>query len=262
MADTQEPSGAERVASILLAFVGSGGVHERLGVSEIARAVGRERSQVSRMLKALAKTDLLYQDPEDRTYQLGWQLQVLAAGAGNQALVRAARPVLQGLVARTGETALISVQQGKASLTVLREDSHRSLRAGGWVGRSSPLHCSASGRALVFDTDPELLEVLVEEDLQLPAPGPLAPKSFAELSVRLDAERAQGFSVASEEVEVGLTSVAAPVRSGSGQIIAVVNTSGPSSRMVDRTDEIGRLTMAASIAIAKSLKHPEGRIRR
>lgn len=261
MADSQELSGAEKVASILRTFVGSNGVRERLGVSEIARAVGRERSQISRMLKALAKADLLYQDPEDRTYQLGWQLQVLAAGAGNQALVRTARPVLQGLVARTGETALISVQQGKDSLTVLKEDSHRSLRAGGWVGRSSPLHCSASGRALVFDTAPELLEALVEEDLRLPVPGPLAPKSFTDLSARLEMERAQGFSVARDEVEVGLTSVGAPIRDGSGRIIAVVNTSGPSPRMIDRVDEIGELTMAASMAIAKSLKHPEVRNR-
>lgn len=255
-----EPSGAEKVASILLAFVGSSGVHERLGVSEIARAVGRERSQVSRMLKALAQTRLLEQDPEDRTYHLGWPLQVLAAGAGNQALIRAARPILQALVARTGETALLSVQQASTSLTVFREDSRHALRAGGWVGRSSPLHCTGSGRALMFDTDPELVAFLVEEDLKLPAPGPRAPRTLDELLARLKTEHAQGYSFASEEVEVGLTSLGAPVRDGSGQIIAVVNTSGPSSRVVERKDEIGRLTVAAAAALAKELRRPPGRL--
>ena len=113
-------SSAERVAALLLAF-GAGGAEGDHGVSDLARAVGRERSQVSRMLQALQRGGLVEQDPETRRYRLGWPLLVLASGAGNAALLRAARPALRKVVARTGEVALLSVQRGNRSLTVLRE---------------------------------------------------------------------------------------------------------------------------------------------
>lgn len=70
-------SSAERVAALLLAFAdkGADGDHK---VSDLARAVGRERSQVSRMLHALQRSGLVEQDEETRRYRLGWPLLVLA----------------------------------------------------------------------------------------------------------------------------------------------------------------------------------------
>ncbi|WP_197487900.1 helix-turn-helix domain-containing protein [Rhodococcus sp. LB1] len=61
-------------------------------VSDLAREVGRERSQVSRMLKALERGGLVEQAPESKRYRLGWSLLVLATGAGDIPLPRAARP--------------------------------------------------------------------------------------------------------------------------------------------------------------------------
>jgi DNA-binding IclR family transcriptional regulator len=86
------------------------------------------------MLQALKRAHVLDQDPETRRYRLGWRVRVMAAGAGDQVLVRAARPLLQTLVARTGEVALLSVQEANRSLTVMREESQNSLRGGGWLG--------------------------------------------------------------------------------------------------------------------------------
>lgn len=245
-------STAERVAALLLAFESSDGADR--SVSELARLVGRERSQVSRMLKSLARGGLVEQDEVHRTYRLGWNLRVLAAGAGNQLLVRACRPVLQALVARTGEVALLSVQEGNRSLTVLREESDQSLQAGGWIGRRSPLHCTASGRALMFDADDEQVEALTATDLITPIAGGGAPKNLAALLQRLSAERRRGYSTASEEVEVGLTSMSAPVRDGVGQILGVINVSGPTSRLGDRIDTVGALLLRAAHTASRSLR--------
>ena len=60
-------------------------------------------------------------------------------------------------------------------------------------------------------------------------------------------------TVASEEVEVGLTSVAAPVRGVDRHIVAVVNISGPTPRVIGSVDNYGRLLTAATTAITKSL---------
>jgi IclR family acetate operon transcriptional repressor len=245
-------STAERVAVLLLAFGrrGAGGDH---GVSDLARAVGRERSQVSRMLHALQRSGLVEQDPGTRRYRLGWPLLVLASGAGDAALLRAARPALRRAVARTGEVALLSVQRGDRSLTVAREESMQSLRAGGWVGRSSPLHCTASGRALLFDSDDDTVADLTREGMLAPAHGLDAPRDLPALLDRLRAERERGHAVASEEVEIGLTSVGAPVRDHAGEIVAVVNISGPTSRLVPRVAEIAHRVRAAAATVETTL---------
>lgn len=247
-------STAERVAALLLAFEDPGQAGGEHSVGELARAVGRERSQVSRMLKALARSGLVEQDPDRRTYRLGWNLRILSTGAGNYPLVQATRPALQALVAKTGEVALLSVQEGNRSLTVLREESQQSLQAGGWVGRRSPMHCTASGRALMYDFDDELIETLTADDLTIPTSAPGAPKDLASLLQRIELERARGYSVASEEVEIGLTSVATPVRDRLGHIAGVLNVSAPTSRIITRTDSVGQLLIAASRAITQNLR--------
>lgn len=248
-------SSAERVAALLLAF-GEHGAGHLHSVSELARAVGRERSQVSRMLQALQRGGLVEQDPETRRYRLGWALLVLASGAGDAALIRAARPVLRKVVTRTAEVALLSVQRGNRSLTVLREESMQSLRAGGWVGRSSPMHCTASGRALLFDSSDEVVEVLTAEDLLAPTFGLSAPRDLDELLHRLRRERERGYALASEEVEIGLTSIGMPVRDHSGELVAVVNISGPTSRMITRVDEIALRLRAGVASLEAALAKP------
>lgn len=247
-------STAERVAALLLAFENPGQTGGEHSVGELARAVGRERSQVSRMLKALARSGLVEQDPDRRTYRLGWNLRILSTGAGNYPLVQATRPALQALVAKTGEVALLSVQEGNRSLTVLREESQQSLQAGGWVGRRSPMHCTASGRALMYDFDEELIETLTADDLTTPTSAPGAPRDLASLLQRIDIERARGYSVASEEVEIGLTSVATPIRDRMGHVAGVLNISAPTSRIITRTDSIGQLLISASRAITQTLR--------
>ena len=247
-------TGAERVGELLLAFEQAGRTGAERSVSELARAVGRERSQVSRMLKALARTGLVEQDPDRRTYRLGWNLRVLAAGAGDYPLVRASRPALQPLVAKTGEVALLSVQSGNRSLTVLREESHQSLQAGGWVGRRSPMHCTASGRALMFDAEDDQIDSLTSADIGIPTSAPEAPKDLAELLARIRSERRQGYAIASEEVEIGLTSIGAPVRDPFGHIQGVLNVSGPTSRILHRADAIGQLLMVAAKTITQALR--------
>jgi DNA-binding IclR family transcriptional regulator len=247
-----------RVAALLLAFdVDSFGQPADRSVAELARAVGRERSQVSRVLAALRQAEVVEQDPHTRRYRLGWRIRVLAARAGDQALVRTARPILKSLVSRSGEVALLSVQEGNRSLTVMLEESQNSLRGGGWVGRRSAMHYTACGRAMLFDADDSLVEALTTRDFGAdPKAAPNSPRTFAELLARLRAERRQGFSCASEELEVGLTSVGGPVRDIYGDIVAAVSISGPTPRMSGRIQTLARFLTAASATMTKSLIRP------
>jgi len=248
-------STAEKVAQLLLAFdaPNASGRADR-SVSELARIVGRERSQVSRMLKSLQRAHVVDQDPDSRRYRLGWRVRVMATGAGDQILIRAVRPILQALVARTGEVALLTVQEGNRCLTVMREESQNTLQGGGWVGRRSAMHHTASGRALMFDADDEFVEALTADDFgHTPRSGPNTPHDLNELLGRLRAERQQGYAVASEEIEVGLTSLGVPVRNVQGHLVAAINVSGPTPRMTGRLESTAKLLLTAGAAVTKAL---------
>jgi IclR family transcriptional regulator, acetate operon repressor len=248
------PSTAARVAQLLLAFESSSLSQDpERSVSELARAVGRERSQVSRMLKELADAHLLEQDPLSRRYRLSWRVRSMASGAGDRAIVEVAAPMLQLLVARTREAALFSVQAGNRSLTVMREESQNEIRAGGWVGRRSPMHCTASGRALMFDHDDSAIEALIADDIADTRPELKAPRSVAELIARIRSERRRGYALATDEIELGLTSVGVPVRDAFGRLIGVLNVSGPSYRVTDRVSEFAGLLISASSAVTRAL---------
>lgn len=248
-------STAEKVAQLMLAFEceSAAGSVER-SVSELASIVGRERSQVCRMLKSLCQAQVLEQDPHTHRYRLGWRVRVLAAGAGDQILVRAARPILQALVARTGEVALLTVQEANRGLTVMREESQNSLRRGGWIGQRSAMHFTATGRALMFDADDELVRALTTDQFGADSgSSPNAPRNIDELLERLRIERKQGYAIASDESESGLTAISIPVRNSHGHLLAVLNVSGPTTRMNDREEPIARLLIAASAAITRAL---------
>ncbi len=258
MAPIPNTSTVGRVAAVLR-VLGADDRHTELPVSEIARAIGRETSQISRMLKALAATGLVEQNPETRAYRLGWQLHVLATKAGDQRLLRAGPPVLRALVAETHETALLSVLQGARSYTILRERSPHSLQAGGRVGRTSPLHVTASGRALLLDRSDEEIRDLIADDVDSADYGPHALRSLPDVLNRLRQERSNSCTVAAEELEIGLVAIGAPIRDSTGQIIAAINVSGPTSRMLNHIDTLSTAAKTAahrlSTATTRSDQH-------
>jgi DNA-binding IclR family transcriptional regulator len=63
----------------------------------------------------------------------------------------------------------------------------------------------------------------------------------AALRRQLDQVGRRGYASTVDELEIGLTGVAAPVRGSGGEVVAALGISGPSQRVVDRCDEIGRL---------------------
>ena len=108
----------------------------------------------------------------------------------------------------------------------------------GWTGRRVPAHCTASGRALLFDHDLDSLAEVLGAD-PLPAAGPRAPRTPAELHDRIVAARASGWATVDEEFEEGLVAVAAPVRGMRGHVVAAVNVSAPRFRFGGAVDRAG-----------------------
>ena len=67
--------------------------------------------------------------------------------------------------------------------------------------------------------------------------------------------RERGFALAVDELEVGLTAAAAPIRNAHGDVVASMSVSGPTFRLTeDRVDEV----VAALVAAATEVSHRLG----
>lgn len=243
----------KRGTAILIALGGDEAIaNEGLGVVRIAEIVGQDKSQVSRALTALAASGLVDRDPDSRAYRLGWRLFALAARSGRPRLIALAPVTLTGLVADLGETAHLSVLQGGVVLTLLSESPPSAISARGWSGRTVPITCTSSGRALLFDHDLSALAALVSPD-SFNGLSARAPGDVSELYRRIRTARGRGYATVDEEFEPGLVAAAAPVRELSGRIIAAVNVSGPKFRLGRRLRAAGEAVRNAAQMLSEGL---------
>ena len=67
--------------------------------------------------------------------------------------------------------------------------------------------------------------------------------------------RGCGFAVTHDELEVGLSGVAAPVQGADATVVAAVGVSGPTARLEDRFDHVGRLLMDQTAELSALLRH-------
>jgi DNA-binding IclR family transcriptional regulator len=200
------------------------------GVVEIARTLGRDKSQVSRLLRLLADAGFVEREAGTLRYRIGTRLFSLGVRAVNRRLRDEADALVEREAALLGERVEVCVRSGGSAMTVSTAAPDSELRAVGWVGRAVPLSCTAGGRALLFDLDTAAVARLLVPD-GLAAAGPAAPRSLDELVVRLAADRARGWSLARHEMDRGLLAVGAPVRDAAGRVIAAVTVGGPDSRI-------------------------------
>jgi DNA-binding IclR family transcriptional regulator len=240
----------QRATRLLRAFE-SGPVEQ--GVSELSRRVALHKSTVSRLLATLEREGLLDRVPETDKYRLGFGLVRLAGRVSHFRDVRAtARPVLLALTARTRETVNLAVLDGDHVVNVEQLSGPHLVRDTNWVGRRTPLHCVANGKALLAACAPPDVERILSGPLPRFTERTIADPQA--LRRELAAVRERGYAQALGEIEEGLNAVAAPVRDAAGAVIAAVSVSGPAYRVTaDRIAELGALVAAAAAEISDRL---------
>jgi IclR family transcriptional regulator, KDG regulon repressor len=228
--------------------------NDGLGVTQIADLLGREKSQVSRALKALSEYGLVERN-EDSSYRLGWRLYALAQLAGERRLLEVATPMMRRLAHRLGERVHLSVLQGTETLTVLSESPGRSVETVGWAGRVTPAYCTSAGRALLLDwEDDEIAGAFAH--VEFVALGPNTVTSPAVLAGSIGAARPLDYVVVDGEFEPDLLAVAVPVRDSRHSIIASLNVSAPRYRFLERVTEAAHELLAVSADLSRELGDP------
>ena len=238
------------VLEILGEPTGAGG----MGVVELARRLGRDKSQVSRMLRALAVAGYVEREPRSARYRLGARLFGLAAYAVDARLRDEADALVERESARIGERVEVVVRTGGFALTLATAAPDVELRAQGWVGRTVPLSSSAAGRALLFDHPDEAVTRLLTRD-EPEGGGPAAPRSPAEVLARLDDDRRRTWALAREEAGRDLVALGAPVRDATRRIVAAVSVSGPGTRLTPALPTVSVVVVRAADELSAALGH-------
>ena len=215
------------------------------GVTEIAASLGVHKSTAFRLVATLESHRLVEQTEDRGKYRLGvGVLRLAGATSARLDLVQEARPVCRRLAADTGETVNIAVLSERSALYLDQVAGSSALQSHNWVGQHIPLHATSNGKVLLSGLDAKALDELLGR-LSSYTPVTITKKSL--LRDELVRVREQGYALAVDELEVGLTAAAAPIRNAHGDVVASLSVSGPTFRLTsDRVEEVvGRLVAAA-----------------
>ena len=223
---------------------------EPMRLTDLAEALGVDKSNASHLLKTLLAAGYAVQDAS-RRYSASAKIasaKITGPGRGLHSLEEivaakeAWRPALEALVRETSECAHLAVLVGARVWYVDKVDSPLPLKVDHPIGALSPLHCTALGKAfLAFGRAP------IPQDLRIYTPNTLATRT--ELGGEIERTLARGYAVDNEEFAPGIRCVARPIYDASGEMIAALGVSGPSVRVDDeRLQDLGRIVQSVSIA--------------
>jgi IclR family transcriptional regulator, acetate operon repressor len=225
------------------------------GLTDLAQDAGLPKSTASRLLSALERNGLVEQQGERGRFRAGPVVLRFAGGLAGRNLVELAQSPMGVLADATGETINLGVPGLGGVEHLAQVEGKHFLGTTQWVGRTVPYHCSANGKVLLaYDAARTPLDRPLE---------PLTSRTIVDpviLKSELRTIRREGFAAATDELELGLCAVAAPVFDEKGGVVAALSVSGPTLRLTPkRIAELRPVVIKHSRALSKQLGHrPEG----
>src|SRR5690242_21958657 len=102
--------------------------------SGLARATALPHPTAMRLIRTLEEEGFLARLPGETRYVLGVDLLRLAGGEAVELLSTAARPALEELAERTGESSTLAVPRRESTEVVLQVDGPHMIGVIGWTG--------------------------------------------------------------------------------------------------------------------------------
>jgi len=239
----------ERAVAILEILARSG----EAGVTEISGELGVHKSSAFRLVSTLERGGLVEQAEDRGKYRLGVGILRLAgATTARLDVVQEARPICRRLASETGETVNIAVLSGGSALYLDQVAGAFALQSHNWVGQHIPLHATSNGKVLLSGLT---AEEMVRTVASLPTYTDSTITTRRRLRDELAEVRARGYAIAVDELEVGLTAVASPIRNAHGDVTASLSVSGPTLRLDRaRVDDV----LPALVGAADEISHRLG----
>ncbi len=145
-------------------------------------------------------------------------------------LSNSAQPILERMSAAHRESFSVATLDGDDIVYVARTTVSRVMAVDLHIGSRLPAYCTSMGRVLLAYLPPEQLEQYLARAVLTPHTTRTIT-SVEKLRLALRTVRRNGYALVDQELEVGLRSLAVPVHSSSGRVVATVNLSGNAPRL-------------------------------
>jgi len=230
-----------------------------LSLAELNARTGWPKSTIYGLLFTMRESSVIEQ-LEDGRYFLGVRLfEYGCTVSGCWSISQIARPFLEHLAEKTGESIFLSVLSRTEAVTIDQVQSKEGLRVISDVGTRLPLHCTSQGKVFLASMeDRDVQQILKSKIPVMYTPHTLV--DWDKLRENLNAVRQQNYAIEDGEYKIGLRSVSAPIRDVSGQVKYAVGIVGMFRRVqspeFQRSIELTRKT-AVQISAAIGYRAPQ-----
>jgi len=239
-----------RAVALLKAFTDA---QPERGLTELARAVGLNKTTAYRLLTALESEGMVMRRAGADTYRLGPEAVALGGRAMRSNDLRLASHFeLEALAQHTGETATLEVLSGSQVLILDEVPGQHLVGSTQSIGTRWPAHATSTGKALLAHLPDAQRKAILRPPL-----AKLTAKTIttlAGLRAELARARERGYATAIEEIEAGYVAVGAPVRNHEGRVVAAISIGGPSLRLAaNRVAELAAQVRQAADRVSRGL---------
>jgi len=212
--------------------------HSRLTLTEVAARTELNRATARRFLFTL--NALGYIDSDGKRFWLAPKILELGyAYLVSQPIVDTVQPFIERVSQETGESCSVSMLDGSDVVYIARYLTHHIMSVTLNVGTRLPAYATSMGRILLSAQNDDEIDALLSDT-------PLKPfteftlTDIGALKQELHKTREQGYSIVSQELEIGLRSIAVPIRNQNGRIVAAINV-GTQAARIDEQELIDRI---------------------
>ncbi len=199
-----------------------------LSLTEVAEKAGFTRAQARRFLLTLVATG--YATQQGRKFMLSPRLiSVARTWLSGAPLWSFAEPFMRDVSQAFSESCSAAVLSGEDVVYVARMPGRRIVSVSLHVGTRLPAFCTAMGRVLLSGLTPGEIEAFLAK-AHIRALSPKTTTDPVRLKDIIVQAGQDGFAIVDEELELGLRSIAVPIRDASGEIVAAINVSTQTAR--------------------------------
>lgn len=203
--------------------------NDEMTLSEVSRRSDMTRAAARRYLLTLCELGYVAGDGKyfrltPRVLELGF------AFLTSMHIWERAQPFMEQLTEQVNESCSISVLEGNDIVYVARVPTKRIMSVALGIGTRLPAYCTSMGRVLLADQRPSELDAFFQHG-QFAALTPHTITDPVALREIIAEVRRNGYAVVDQELEIGLRSIAVPIRNQAGRVLAAMNVSGHASRI-------------------------------
>jgi IclR family KDG regulon transcriptional repressor len=215
------------------------GHNDELGFSELCRRLKFQKNKVFRLLATLESRNFIEQNKATAGYRLGLKnLQLGQTYFKQTGLLRHARPILESLTRKSGETSYVAILRDYQIIYLDAVESDLPVRVVSRVGKMFPFYCTDVGKVIAASMDDKYLRDYFDiAETQRYTVNTASERGELTAQLRKTAELC--YAVDDEELDIGVKSIAAPIRDYTKRVIGAVSVSAPSMRVTaERMDSL------------------------